>query len=270
MKKLIVIIIVAVFSSLSFGAQSGLFEDNVSRAIAEGSESFDQAPLKYYQEKIASITKPSYEALRPLFERLTVYNADFATDTQKGSWGKLAVALAKPVKTGWNNSIGMVEIFDNYFPKENKDDGIALLEYNVKANLISQSQREFIVAFEGADDEYVSYFKEQYDDFLNKLETATAYQPKGIVEAFGPLAEAYKKLEQDSAGAALMTRNAAFIQPFPAGWGRTTTVKELGGKLGARYGQIYSPSELQSLYNVSIDTAMTFYQFVQTYIIGYN
>jgi len=276
-KKWIAVLFTVTLGSFTFGGQvntaESLLSSNVTRAVAQETSSFEQSPFAEYVQKIREIDSPSYETLRPLFENLTVYNADFAIAEKEGIWKQLAEMLSKPVWTGWNNyrPVGMLEIFDVYFPQHNADEEIALLEYNVKSNLLSKAQQEFIDVFSRMDDESVAAFKGPYEDLINKLETSTSYDPKEIVESFVPMIEAYNQLEREFSGAAFLAKKSVFVLPFAAGWGRTTTIEKLRTSLGVErlpggeLAEVYTPEQLQQRYGVSVGTAGVFFQFVKNY-----
>ncbi len=255
--------------------ESKVLEARLTRTIAADLKNTCDNPYPYehYQKKLATVQNPSYKTLRPLFVALSVYNADFGRATTEEEKIKLANMLAKETWAGWNNyrPIGMIEIFDSYFPQENKDKEIALLEYNIKSNLLSKEQRSLISVFENMSFEYGGELDEPYNKFVKFVQAATSYRPKDIIEAFVPMIEAYKQMEKDCQGTEFFVKRSAFKKPIAAGWGRTTTVDELRYHIGMEetaggdYVAPYSVEQLQERYGVSPDVAEVFFDFVSNY-----
>ncbi len=254
-------------------SEEAILRNRVTRAIAQASRDFDETAYADYQKNIFTIKAPSYQQLRPLFEDLTVYNKVFADPKNKENKGRLANLLAKPVWAGWNTyrPIGMIEIFDLYFPQENKDAEITLLEYNVKTNLLSEEKRSLIALFENMNDENLAAFRVSYDELIRVIQQATSYEPGKMVEAFVPVIKAYNQLKEDCPEVAFLVKRSAFEKPIATGWGRVNTIEELRYNIGVEemcggdYICAYSPENLQKLYNVSAETAALFSTFVKNY-----
>ena len=247
--------------------------NRLTRLVVQNRQSVDEGPYLAYQEKLSTITNPSYDTLRPLFVDLTVYNESFEKAQSQEERSQLANLLTQETWAGWNTyrEIGMLEIFDLYFPQENKDKQIALLEYNIKSSLLSSEKRALIATFEHVEEETIAAVKDAYEQLVQDLQRAGSYNPKEIIERFLPLIEAYNQLEKERPGAPFFIKRAFFEQPFAAGWGRTTTVDELRYHIGMEvmgggdYVCAYSPEELQQRYGVSAETASVFFQFVKEY-----
>ena len=249
--------------------QKDALANRLTRQIVQSNVSYEADPYLSYQKQLAAIKQPSYQTLRPLFDALTIYNADFAQMKTQEECSQLAHRLAQTTWTGWNNyrKIGMLEIFDRYFPQENKDEKIALLEYNIKINLLSGTKWHYLMVFESMNDEYVSAFKKSYNEFIRALQEETSYRPKEVIKFYIPLIEAYKQLKQDFPATASLIKGFVFEKPFVTGWGRTTTIEGLRHQIGIQEmtegWHVYSPEELQKRYGVLAEDAAVFAEFVK-------
>lgn len=276
-KKIVAVTTILVAGSLSLAAQNAAFsrtlQKNVTRAVAQENAQFNTAAYENYKTHITRVQKPSYETLAPLLEGLTVYNKDFADTAKKAVHAQLAALLVAPVQSGWNDyrPIGMLELFNLYFPQENKDKAIATLEYNIKRNVVSQEQEGLVNIFKQINEPSVNRFRAAYSGFVSSIQRMEKYDPRDIIISFMPLIMAYDNMNDQVQGAASLVKKSLFKEPLKAGWGRTTTVDDLRYYLGkcemagGDYVYTYTPERLQEMYGLHPDVAEKFHRFVDNY-----
>ncbi len=231
-------------------------------------------PFEAYKQALENTQNPSYENLQPLFADLTVFNDDFNKKNISDK-NQLAKYLTQPVKVGWNTyrKVDMLEIFKYYFPQENYNKDIALLEYNVKSNLLTPSQRAEISMFKNTNDEEATKLYNSYEQFAKTLQSVTSYNPKQLITSLVELIRTCNQIEQTSPDIVTLAKKSLFIQPILAGWGRTITIAEINTKLGIEkdiYGDginFYSPKRLQEIYGLSSQDAELMDKFEREYHI---
>ncbi len=245
---------------------------NIEEGIAESIKK--EIPFENYKQALENIKKPSYENLKPLFKNLTVFNAKFEKTTVSGK-NKLANYLNQSVNVGWNNyrKVNMMEIFRYYFPKENPDKDIAILEYNVKSNLLTPSQYAEILMFQNTKNEEMTQLYDAYQNFAKILQNTGNYDPKALIPSFVNLIKNCNKLDQTVPGGTSLAKKSIFIQPILAGWGRTTSLEEMSRELGMKVDplgdgiNLYSPSKLKEKYGLSNEDAELMAKFIREYHI---
>jgi len=242
-------------------------QPQVARAVAQ------VAPLNAYRNALENMQEPSYQEFRPLFENLTVYNTAFAKETVPAKKETLAKTLNQPVKVGWNSyrTVDMLEIFRSYFPQENRDENIALLEYNVKSNLLSPLQRAEIAMLQNTQQPELVQFYNSYEQFAQTLQRTSSYNPKELAAAFVTLIKNCNEAKQALPEVMVMAKNSLFRKAILAGWGRTTSVEEIRRQLGTQIEaggdgvNLYSSKKLQEMYGLSAQDAELMAVFVKEY-----
>ena len=275
--KTIVLFTAVLLGSLSLSAHTlaqadeQILQDvtaNISGILSE------DVPFAVYQKAIENIQEPSYENLQPLFKDLTVLNKIFQSGTNFTN-NKLAVKLNQAVKVGWNTfrQVNMLEIFKNYFPQENQDKDIALLEYNIKINLLSLTKQSEILLFQDTKNTAVKQLYSAYTQFTENLENAAAYNPQDIAVSFVNLIKDCNTAEEAQPGITKLAKDMLFTRPILAGWGRTVTAAEIKSKLGMEKDPagdgvyLYPAEKLQELYALSAEDAALMADFVKRYNI---
>lgn len=239
----------------------------ITRVIASAT------PLNTYRHALENMQEPSYQELRPLFEDLAIYNEVFANEEIPTNREALAKTLNQPVKVGWNSYrvVDMLEIFRSYFPTENRDENIVLLEYNIKSNLLSPLQRAEIVMLQNTQQPELTQFYTSYEQFVQTVQDISSYNEKEIVSAFVTLIKSCKRVEQTLPEAMVMAKNSLFRKAILAGWGRTTNVEEMRRQLGTQIDAggdgvtLYSSKKLQEMYGLSAQDAELMAVFVKEY-----
>lgn len=232
-------------------------------------------PFEVYKKALANVKEPSYNNLQPLFEDLAVLNATFAKGTTIDN-NNLAKYLNQYINVGWNayRKMNMLEIFHYYFPQENSNNNIALLEYNIKYNLLNSSERAEILMFQNTTDKAAARLNTSYVQFVKILQDAKTYDPKSLVIPFVTLIKESGQSEKAFPGLTALAKESLFIQPILAGWGRTVSVKEIKNRLGIEKDiagdgiNFYSADKLKEMYGLSSQDAELMSKFVREYNIN--
>ena len=254
-------------TALAGAVENKVLEAELLRQTAAAQSSY-QNWYADYQQKIAQVTAPSYQTLLPLFKELARYNFDFNECSSWEESSRLARKLAQPTDVGWNFSkqVGIVELFDTFFPDEINDTDIAALEHNIKTGLLSKEQWDLIEQFEekNPSDE----FAREYRWLRRSVEfSADSKAVMRNLDLFIPLMEAYL---MQSSNEQEFLKKSAFIDPIQAGWNRTMSLKEILFKIGTDEWadgeqELFNSKGLQGKYDVSEQTATLFSSFMHAF-----
>ena len=277
-------------STFVFAAPSVNFDEGINGSLntmLDEHDKFDKAldkalnekvaannPLEVYREQLAQVKKPSYETLLPVLQNLTEYNKEFATVKDEDKLNKLAFEISFPAKAGWNSyrKIGIKEIFDSYWPEEQNNEEMSLLEYNLRVNSMPKDQINNRKLLDRT--EFAAKFLKEFEEFSKKMQSSKKYNGAKIIKELVPVIEAYNDMVKDVPASDALVKSSVFRTPIACGWGRTQSIEDLRGNLGIVWfasGDAYKYRDAESLQahfpGLGLKQASVFAKFVSTYYI---
>ena len=286
-KSVSMFVLLAVSSISVYAASATNLDGNIDNAFASFQEEYnvvgidkvlndkmiESDPLSVYHKNLAQIKNPSYETLLPLLQKLSVYNKQFTSNNEAQS-RDLAAKIAAPANAGWNTyrTIGITEIFNTYLPENQKDEQVALLEYNIKTNLIPMDQIANKQLLENMP--LAENFLKNFNEFSAKMASVKQYSGKEIIAGFVPVIESYNDMVKAVPASAALVKTSVFRMPIACGWGRAQSVEELRDNLGIVWfasgdaSKYRNAEDLQMTYKgLSQKDAAAFAKFVAGYYI---